>query len=306
MLQTVTGKVSTSGLGAVLMHEHIMCASNDMLHAFKDKWLDREALIKHASKILRSLKEKYNVGLVVDGTPIDLGRDVKVLKEVSMRSGVKIIASTGLYIYPSMITSSRDENELAQWFLQECECGMEGTDIKPGILKCAAFDSECNSKRIAAMGIVQKKTGMPIYLHCYNKNVDEALRILESVGADKSKIIVGHIGGWGDFKYAKTILEKGYSICLDQCFCYPQRASQVVKELIAWCEKGFADKITVSNDVCIYSDFATKQTAWLMQDKLPETLGFSFEYIYPEFIRHGGNDALWNKMMCENPIKILK
>ena len=140
MIQTVTGPVCDSTYTKILMHEHIRCASNDMLQTFGNEWLDNNFLIEYSSKILLSLKEKYNVGMIVDGTPIDSGRDIRTLEKISQKSGVKIVASTGLYSFQSMITVNRDEDEIASWFIKEFESGIEGTNIKPGILKCACDD----------------------------------------------------------------------------------------------------------------------------------------------------------------------
>ena len=112
------------------MHEHISCVSNDMLHTFGSKWLNKNLLIENASKILSDLKNIYGVEMIVDGTPIDSGRDVRILREVSEKSGVKIVASTGLYNYPSMITYGRDETEISEWILEE---------IKKVVLKRTTF-----------------------------------------------------------------------------------------------------------------------------------------------------------------------
>lgn len=83
MIQTVTGSLSQNINGNILMNEHICCVSNNMLKVFGDKWLNKEELIEYSAKMLSILKERYNVELIVDGTPIDLGRDIRVLKKVS-------------------------------------------------------------------------------------------------------------------------------------------------------------------------------------------------------------------------------
>ena len=170
MIQTVTGTLSKNFDGNVLMHEHIRCVSNDMLKAFGNKWLDGEALIERSLKIFTLLKEQYGVDLLVDGTPMDLGRDVRFLKELSLRSGIKIIASSGLYVYPSMVTLIKSEEDMAGWFLEEVERGIENTSIKPGILKCATDNfgiTEENARRIGALGQVQaKRDCLCTYIAC--------------------------------------------------------------------------------------------------------------------------------------------
>ena len=84
MIQTVTGAISGAELGAVLMHEHISCSSLSFAKAFGEAWLDQEQIRALSVEALRELKSQYGVALLVDGTPIDLGRDVspeQVLEE---------------------------------------------------------------------------------------------------------------------------------------------------------------------------------------------------------------------------------
>lgn len=82
------------------------------------------------------------------------------------------MASTGFYTYLDMLTASKSSKEISEWILYECENGIEGTDIKPGMLKCAVDTEEYehNFKRLEALGIVQCKTGLPLYLHCNHSN----------------------------------------------------------------------------------------------------------------------------------------
>ena len=108
MIQTVTHSATKEEIGKTLIHEHIRCVSNDMLNAFGDRWLSENELTERAVKIITAMKEKYGLDTIVDGTPIDLGRNAGVLKRISELSGVKIVASSGLYHYPSFVTLSND------------------------------------------------------------------------------------------------------------------------------------------------------------------------------------------------------
>ena len=61
---------------------------------------------------------------MVDATPIDLGRDILLLKEVSQLSGVKIVASTGFYYLQSIEAFNNTAEELAEWLINECKSGI--------------------------------------------------------------------------------------------------------------------------------------------------------------------------------------
>ena len=101
MIYTAKGALNASECGNVLMHEHIGCIANDLLNIFKGKWLDKKELAEFAAKILKNLKKQFGVGLFVDGTPIDLGRDVLLIKEVSEKAQITLVfqAYTNYFVY---------------------------------------------------------------------------------------------------------------------------------------------------------------------------------------------------------------
>ena len=312
MIQTVTGAINKTDFGAVLMHEHISCKSLSFDAAFGEKWLNKNYLKNLASNTLKLTKQKYNMGIFVDATPIDLGRDAILLKEVSEVSGVKIVASTEFYYLQSIETLNNTADEIAEWPINECKNGILGTDIKPGILKCATGNNgitEDNKKKLSAMGKVQKGTGLPLYVHCehYEDIAFKQLEILLENGADPNKIIIGHASMRPDSKYLESVLEKGCHICMDQCHCYPKRLSAIAKALVELCEKGYTQKIFLSNDYCIHSDFPNYKANGfhLNSEQHTENLGYIFDKQYKEFISVGGEEKDWKTMLCENPINVL-
>ena len=90
MIRTVTGKITPGELGRTLIHEHIICTSPDFQFAFPN-WLPREKVVPIAVAKLRYLAEKFQLRTFIDATPISLGRDLGLLREVSEKSGVQII-----------------------------------------------------------------------------------------------------------------------------------------------------------------------------------------------------------------------
>ena len=100
----------------MLCHEHISCTDNGYMKTFGKKWLKRDELSDYAAKVLSGLKEKYGVTMLVDGTPVDLGRDVKLLSDVSEKSGVHIVASSGTYWFPGFVDGGNTAEEIADIF----------------------------------------------------------------------------------------------------------------------------------------------------------------------------------------------
>lgn len=305
MIQTVTGSIAKEEIGRALIHEHISCASNDMIRAFGKRWLDENKLIDRALKIVNAMKDRYGLDTIVDGTPIDLGRNAGVLKRLSELSGVKIIASSGLYHYPSFVTLTNSEKTMAQWFLDEIENGLDGTSVKPGILKCATDNlgiSAENEKRIGALGRVQKESGLPLYLHTLHQEgtLKKALGILLDRGADPEKIIVGHLDDKCDFEYASNIIKLGCYVTFDRRQITPDYTEKVAKTLVRLFDGGYGDRLLVSNDCCIYSDFCLPGNKWVKPEDIQNTMGYALDELKGEFLKQGGGENEYNEMITKN------
>lgn len=311
MIWTTDGGVAKQDFGRVLIHEHIGCISNDMLHIFGKDWLDKDKLIGFASEILKGIAKEYGVGLFVDGTPVDLGRDVALLKAVSEKSGIPIVVSTGLYYYPSLYTSGHSEKEIASWFIKEWETGAENTGIKPGILKSGSDRdgiTRDNEKRLRALSVAQKETGLPMYVHCSHQEglVESQIEVMLSAGGNPEKIIIGHCAQRPECDYFERIMDKGFYIGMDQAHC-TRHIDKVGTVLARLCEKGYRDKILLGNDLCMYSDFATRATSGLERSVKEQIDGFGhiFTVVYKSFLEAGGKPDDWEKIFRENSVNVL-
>ena len=97
-IMTVTGPISPDRLGMTLMHEHLTFAypgwfADDSLTPY-----NRDAAEAVCLKALEDVK-KLGVKTIVDATAADVGgRDPILLRNLSIKSGVNIIASTGLFM----------------------------------------------------------------------------------------------------------------------------------------------------------------------------------------------------------------
>ena len=95
-INTVLGQITPYEMGKTLMHEHVVFGyggwyANNTITPF-----NRDKCIKIALNYMKELKT-YGIDTIVDATPNDCGRDVELLREVSEKSGINIICSTGLY-----------------------------------------------------------------------------------------------------------------------------------------------------------------------------------------------------------------
>ena len=136
-INTVTGPIDTKQLGFTLMHEHVYVLSEGVIANFPRLW-NREERIAQAAAALSTAKA-HGVSTIVDLTVLGLGRDVSLVREIAQRSSMHIIAATGLYTYDELphYFASRDANVMADLFVADIEEGVQNTDVKAGILKCA-------------------------------------------------------------------------------------------------------------------------------------------------------------------------
>ena len=94
-ISSVLGPLDTADLGFTLSHEHVLVTSAGIQQVFPE-WIDREGTI---AKAVAALREGYDEGLrsMIELTTIDLGRDIRLLEQVSRASGINIICATGTW-----------------------------------------------------------------------------------------------------------------------------------------------------------------------------------------------------------------
>ena len=189
---------------------------------------------------------------------------------------------------------------------------MEGTDIKPGILKCATGDTGLdldNIKRIGAMGIAQKETGLPLYVHSDHQEdvVKRQIDILLKKGANPEKIIIGHTVMRPEINYLIDILESGCNICMDQWHCTTKYRSEAISSLVALCEKGYTDRIVLSMDQYFYTDFGTRNNTGLDLSVQEQVKKYDclFSVIASKFLEAGGRREDWESLVRTNSLRLL-
>ena len=115
MIKTVLGDIKEDALGITLPHEHICCYSEYLNQMGKSKYLDKEQLLNIASDYLKELKAKYALNAFVDCTPVNIGRDIELLKRVSEQSEVNIVCSTGFYYTDEPVLYNTSAEQLCKY-----------------------------------------------------------------------------------------------------------------------------------------------------------------------------------------------
>ena len=224
-VSSVLGPIDTSDLGFTLTHEHIITSSAGFRNTYPEL-LDRNRVEEVAVELLKRAHAE-GVSTLVDCTPMDLDRDIHLIKAVSRRSGVNIICSTGSHLYvPHVFFQTMFEwmepmsaNKVASLWIREIEDGIEGTGIKAGIIKVATNDPirEPEELMLRAAARTHHRTGALITTHTpHTSRVGEdQIRILEEEGVNLNKVYIGHVNSTLDHNYHKRMMEKGVWLGMD-------------------------------------------------------------------------------------------
>ena len=95
MINTLSGSIPVESMGFTLMHEHLFCSDWAKRMCYPGYCNPDEAVKKISQVVIRA--KTCGVDTIVDVTPINLGRDIKILTDVAKQTGMKIVACTGLY-----------------------------------------------------------------------------------------------------------------------------------------------------------------------------------------------------------------
>ncbi|MGH9851834.1 MAG: phosphotriesterase family protein [Blastocatellia bacterium] len=170
-VMTVRGRINADQLGVTLMHEHVLV---DFIGADKvsRSRYDAQQVFETA---LPYLKKAAALGCrtFVDCTPAWLGRDAAILQRLARATGLNIVTNTGYYgarkhqFIPAHAFTESAEQLAARW-TREFEQGIDGTRVKPGIIKIgvdAGPLSEINAKLVSAAALTHLRTGLTIGSH---------------------------------------------------------------------------------------------------------------------------------------------
>lgn len=296
LFKTVLGDISESDLGVTLAHEHICCFSEYAYQMVGKDYLDKNALADTGTVYLKELKKKYGLATFVDCTPINIGRDVELLKRISEQSEINIICSTGFYYTDEPVLYNTSAEQLCKYMVADAYA------VNAGIIKCAVENEAITcfgEKLLRACAKAHLCLGLPIVLHsnANNRNALKALEILFSEGVNPNAVTVGHLSDTDDLEYVKSIASYGCFIGLDRLYknTSEEYVSKKTQSILELCKAGYEDQILLSHDAQFFNGFEA-------EPKIYEQPRFSycFDYILPQLPK-----SLSDKLMVQNPMRML-
>ncbi|MCI8539092.1 MAG: phosphotriesterase [Oscillospiraceae bacterium] len=315
-VQTVLGPIAPEALGETLIHEHVTCADWSMRMNFGPKFYEEDTVVEMAAGLLGKAKA-CGVSTVVDGTPVNLGRDIHLLRRVAEATGLNIIASSGFYYQEEPWLGMRDEEEIYTLLKEECQSGIAGTSSRPGIMKSgisAAGVTPLQHKLLHATGRVAAELDMPIFCHHDPsvKSGHDILKVYTSVGVRPARVILGHSGDTTDVEYLEGVLKEGCYIGFDRLAYCGFGATPVlddsVKTILTLCEKGYQDRILLSHDWAAYLAFwdswqTTKSSDYM---NIEQDFTFVHRHVLPALQAGGRTAADLSMLMTENPKRFFR
>jgi phosphotriesterase-related protein len=302
IVRTLLGPLDVSKLGFTLSHEHVCYIPQELLR-------DRTVATARLVEKLKDAKAA-SVDTIIDLTTSDVGRDVRLGEEVSRKSGMQIVASTGFRFAPETYKSQTVER-IAELFIREIEHGIEDTGIRAGVIKVAAHSAAVSAaelKGFKAAARASKATGVPIETHtdARRRGGEMQADILEAEGVSPAKVSLGHSDDTDDVNYLIGLAKRGYTIGIDHAFYgaiepAPDQPGWMTERMeLPWQKRagyilqlvhaGFGHKVFLSND-------------WeLDREKVnPDGVLFNTRKTIPYLKQIGVSDEAIRTITVENP-----
>ncbi len=308
----VLGPINPDDLGFTLMHEHVMVCASGLLESYPDLLgQDREA------RAIATLKKAHDEGVdtMVDATTFDLGRNPELLRTVAEGSGVNIINVTGWWLDVPRFLNGVGPNQMATEFIRDIEEGFRGTDIKAGVLKCAAdFEGVTPSLEVMARAVsrAHNETGVPIMVHSFptGQVARQQIKIFREEGVDLTRVKIDHSNDTTDTEYLKWILDQGCYLGLDRYpgrYVSPHMRTVTLKRLM---DDGYGDRLCPAHD-CICLHVHKEQPDGSIPEEHeftrmnPEQYLYIHRFVIPDLLEMGATEQDIKTLFVDNPRRFL-
>jgi predicted metal-dependent phosphotriesterase family hydrolase len=310
------------GGGATLFHEH-MSLGPDFLMRFRQYAAEAQALNRPPNlrqseqqggaapptdlSFMRdmglmaeelAIAKREGIACIVDAGHPDMGRDIGLLRQISLSSGMPIVAGGGFYtqpFYPREI-STMGEEQIFQALMGQVEADPIGAFGEIGSWDYITKDER---KVFRAIGRAHLATNIPIFTHTGipGKSALEQLDILEDVGVDPKHVVIGHLGNLVDpnTEVHRAICRRGAFVGFDRQGGLND--DQVVPIVISLIDAGYADHLLLS------SDFSNANSL----KRNNKELGYAktLTVFVPKIKKAGASDEVLRQITNDNPRRFL-
>jgi len=261
-IRTVLGDIPPADLGVTYAHEHLVIDGGRPVEMSPD------FLLADVGRLADELRAGAAAGLeaAIDMMPADCGRNPLKLAELARRTGVHLVAATGLhhekFYGPSHWSLRATEAELADLFVADVEEGIDErdyggpivrrTEIRAGVVKVGGSEggpSERDRPIFRAAGLTHARTGVPIQTHCEGgTGAIEQIRLLTDAGVRVDRISLSHVDKVVDRGYHRELFAAGAFAVYDQAFRWGGQDNGTLR-LLEWAiEDDHGDQVMLGMD----------------------------------------------------------
>jgi phosphotriesterase-related protein len=262
VVRTILGDIDPAALGITYAHEHLVIDGGRPVLMEPDFDLaDVDAMATEVGAAV-----ELGLGSAIDAMPCDAGRNAAKLAELSRRTGLHVVAPTGLhherYYGPAHWSHRLDVEVLAGLFVADIEDGIDANDYsgpvvartphRAGVIKVAGSDggpSERDRRVFEAAAIAHRRTGAPILTHCERgTGALEQVRCLVDLGVDVGHMALSHVDKVVDRGYHREIAATGATLEYDGSFRWGDAPNGTLDLLAGMAEDGLLDRVMLGMD----------------------------------------------------------
>jgi phosphotriesterase-related protein len=261
-VRTVLGDIGPGELGVTYAHEHVV------IDGGRPVLMEPDFDLGDVDLMAEEVAGTAALGLrtIVDAMPCDAGRSAVKLAELSKRTGVHILAPTGLhherYYGPAHWSHRVTVDELADLFVADITDGIDAYDYtgpvvrrtshRAGLIKVAGSEGgpSARDRRVfEAAAEAHRRTGAPVLTHCeHGTGALEQVRLLTDLGVAAGHIALSHVDKVVDRGYHREIVSSGAFAAYDQSFRWGDELNGTVALLCWMVEDGVGDRIVLGMD----------------------------------------------------------
>ena len=262
-VRTVLGDIAPEELGVTYSHEHLVIDGGRPVQVEPEFDLaDVEAMATEVAEAV-----EFGLRSVVDAMPCDAGRNAAMLAGIARRTGINVVAPTGLhhdrYYGPAHWSHRISVEEMAHLFTADITEGIDAYDysgpvvhrtpFRAGVIKVAGSEdglSPRDRRVFEAAAETHRRTGAPILTHCeHGTGALEQVRFLGEHGVSPSHIVLSHVDKVVDRGYHRELLSTGAFGEYDQSFRWKDDEDNGTVQLIRWMtDDGFDERIVLGMD----------------------------------------------------------
>lgn len=268
MIRTVLGDIEPADAGFCSAHDHVLIAEG--VGTLRNPDLRIDGVDEAVEEV--GAFQRAGGGTIVDAMPVDSGRDPAGLVEVSRRTGVHVVATTGFhkpeYYEDRHWSRAVAADALADLLAAEVTDGMdrwsyggpvvERLAARAGLVKVATDGDGLTplaERRMDVAAEVHLRTGAPVLTHTeHGALAVEQMAALTARGVRPDAVLVSHVDRNHDAGFHAELSATGCYLVYDG----PSRAKyhqpEQVAELIgAAVEAGAGDRVVLGMDLALRS-----------------------------------------------------